>query len=438
MSANTTESKNVSKLRGQFSSYEGTSSAVNDAHRFYDQLTRRDQPYCSDFAPQAWLVSKKFDLLFVCGFAPWILGAIALFVSGGSTQKAIASTEQQLLTFFLVAASFLIGESHQFTSVIRYYSKTFRERRNPYKWHRLPIWVIYFLAGLVALAFFAASFLNFSPFRELFQFLGSVLAMPILFFGSVMIAFFPAFLMQHFCAQAKAVGLTYCSYNKFYLSDLEKLALSVVSWLLVLCGVTTIAFPFISTGSFSDPVPLIEQLFKADAPLHSISIMVTRYSVVFLGIHFIVRGLKSKEWLPAGAALTWLNMSLFTLVSTSWILYVWLFVPVFFHASQHWTIAWSTVQKESRRGRSNELAHANNSTAQRDDDSRRFYSDFRNFVLPVQILSVVVLFGTLISQHIMFGKTLSTGVDLTLGALLSILVFYCHYFTDRIVWKPTN
>lgn len=437
MQADTTTTKQFSKLRGRFNSFEETSSVVNDAQKFYDQLTRRDPIYChSDLdVAQKWLVSKPFDLLFVCGLAPWIFGAVAMFVSGGPNQL-IATPAQQMLTIFLVGASFMVGESHQFTSIIRYYSKTFRQRRKPYRWHRVPIWILYGLFAIVAVAAAGAMVFNFFPFKQLSDLTVALFAMPVSFLAIFMGTLFPAFLMQHFCGQAKAVGLIYCTNNQFYLSDLEKLALSVVSWLLVLAGVMTIAVPFFgsSPGSFFN----IDQFLKPDAPFHLIAILVARYSVLFMVIHYMVRGIKNHEWLPAGAALTWINMTLFTLVPTSWMLYVWLFVPVFFHATQHWTIAWSTQQNEIRRERVNRLRiDPYNLESERSADLHRFYRDFRRLVLPVQLLSVVVLFGTLIWQHL-WGNLIMNGPDVTLGAVLSILVFYCHYFTDRIVWRPTN
>ena len=138
----------ITKLRGQFNAFGHVNPLIADVHKLRDQLTGRDYRHSQNSLDSQWLVSQNIDLLFVCGLLPWILGAIAYFSTGGLVQQPVVGTNQQLLTMFLVFSSFLIGESHQFTSILRYYSKTFRRRRNLYRWHRLPIWFLYAVAAL--------------------------------------------------------------------------------------------------------------------------------------------------------------------------------------------------------------------------------------------------------------------------------------------------
>ena len=76
---------------------------------------------------------------------------------------------------------------------------------------------------------------------------------------------------------------------------------------------------------------------------------------------------------------------------------LWLFVPVFFHASQvHWAIAWNTQQRELKQNRIKQECFAVDGNV----ELRKFCSDFRRLVVPAQILSAVLLFGMLILGHL--------------------------------------
>ena len=96
-----------------------------------------------------YLVSPLFDILFVCGGAPWLLGITAYLTIGTNISGDLFNREiLSMLTVIYVAASILIGESHQFTSILRYYG-TFKERSKRYKLSRLPLWIIYFTLIMV-------------------------------------------------------------------------------------------------------------------------------------------------------------------------------------------------------------------------------------------------------------------------------------------------
>jgi|GEM_PF-1645055 len=67
---------------------------------------------------------------------------------------------------------------------------------------------------------------------------------------------------------------------------------------------------------------------------------------------------------------------------------------------------------------------------------KSFLTDFCSLVLPVQLLTVIVMFGALIWFNLCSRSPAECIV--TLPGWLAIFVFYLHYFTDRIVWRPTN
>lgn len=350
-----------------------------------------------------WMINRLLDVIFVCGMAPWIFGALAYLVIG--TDLASTSSRPQLtgLTFTFVVASFLIGESHQFTSILRYYFGA-GSRTKGYIKSRIPIWVIY--AGLAILAVtlvFGSENLTF------LSGLGSAVAGV---FGAVVILgmlLFPVVLAQHFCAQAKAVGLHYCRKNGYFMPPSMKSALSVSTVLLWIAGGCTIAVPF----GFASLMPT-----DLAAAISLLGLRAGISAVLIFAVPVVARGVMRREWLPLGAALTWTNLALFMLLPFSFMIYFWLFVPVLFHASQHWAVAWDA----QRQGIKAPLSRI------------QMFGEICQFVLPVQAVTLVVLFAPMFLLKLTLTPAQSEGG--TLELTWSILVFYMHYFTDRIVWRP--
>jgi hypothetical protein len=143
-----------------------------------------------------------------------------------------------------------------------------------------------------------------------------------------------------------------------------------------------------------------------------VNALVSIATLVFAG-KMIHRGLKTDEWLPDGAALLWANLALWILLPLDALAYVWLFVPIFYHATQHWGAAWITQQKES---------------GIKPINFTQWASETLRLVLPVQVVSLTVLFFPLLA----FG---AVNQDATLPVVWSMLVFYLHYFADRVVWR---
>jgi hypothetical protein len=366
-----------------------------------------------DARSNPWLVSRAFDILFVCGLAPWLIGIGCFFITGAGGAYPPTKYPQQLLTFFFVASSLIIGESHQFTSIIRYYS-SFRKRAKAYTMERIPFWIMYALAlEFLALVLYhpAQDFLRwtFPVFTVLLQFA---------------VILFPAVLMQHICAQAVAVGVSYCRIAGYNFSQAEKRSFTAVTWLLIATGACSIAVPFtfdadniigISTNSI--------QLATIVGPIASGA----SFTALICAAHVIFRGFKRREWPPLGAALLWVNLVLLILLSVPLpgMAYVWLFVPLFFHATQHWALAWSTRKREARTSLGSSL--------KRTDLAR----EFCKLVVPVVTLTLIVLFLPLLlsrTSHLSPISDLFPGE--TLPVFLSMFVFYMHYFADRVVWRP--
>jgi len=349
--------------------------------------------------PHAWLVSASFDLLFICGLLPWILGFGAYIITGGDLNNPIASQSQHLATIFFVVSSLIIGEAHQFTSIIRYYG-AFRSRTKAYRKQRIPFWIIY------------AFFLMLVPIAMILQ--SSWISGIVLFIFQIGVILFPVVLMQHFCAQAISIGLMYCRKEGYNLSRSERMSLSAIAWLLVGIGACTIAVPFgIARGPLSGVT-------------NSCLLATGALSVLIFAAHVLRRGFVSNEWLPAGAGIMWANLAMFILLPlpAPLILYVWLFVPVFFHATQHWAVAWITQQ--------NELVPQRNFAP----NHRRLFGDICRLALPVQLINLLVLFSPLIVAQFRPDWSQILGGTGTLSVFWSMLVFYIHYFADRIVWRP--
>lgn len=364
-----------------------------------------------------WIVSEWFDLLFVCGFAPWILGIAAYLVFGSTPVPPVApsvlvqaasslpadpGSASQAFSLAFVVASLVLGESHQFASIIRYFT-AIRDRKKSYLLSRLPFWFLYAAVISAIAVHFDSDLSSTIPASWWFSALSEVF--------SLGFTFFPVVLMQHICAQAKAVSMIYCGKNGFKLGFGERLALSITTWSLVLAGASTIAAPFGVTDFGSE----------FSAFLVSVRIGAIGGALTFVWatvLYFVHRGFFRKEWLPVGTAAIWCNLAIWLLMPIKELLFVWLFVPLFFHATQHWSVAWSVKRAE--------LTAAGVSLR---SPWRSVWELFR-MAIPIQTVTVLVLFLPLLS-----GEG-TTGLSQTLSVELSIFVFYIHYFADRVVWRP--
>ena len=361
-----------------------------------------------------YLVSPLFDILFVCGGAPWLLGITAYLTIGTNISGDLFNREiLSMLTVIYVAASILIGESHQFTSILRYYG-TFKERSKRYKLSRLPLWIIYFT--LIMLMLMQTAAFRDSQVTALFSQFGLFEVLVVLDF---LISLFPFFLAQHFCGQSQAIGVIYCRMRGFNLTRDESLLLTVTSWFLVFAGATTIAKPFGSMLFSSVMIGFLffESLWKVLALL--LCLATTCY--------FLRRGFVKEEWLPRESVLTWASLALFFLLPSPFMIFVWLFVPLLFHATQHWAVAWHVRQEEKDR---EGLMRPEGGYAM---------LDFMRMMLPIQLATVSLLFFPLWLTIFNTGlNSESLGSSITLGVHLSMLVFYIHYFSDRMVWRSRH
>ncbi|MBX9723513.1 MAG: hypothetical protein K2X81_19060, partial [Candidatus Obscuribacterales bacterium] len=207
------------------------------------QLNAVDEAKCS--AGQSWLISPVVDLLFVCGFAPWILGIAAYFAIDSNLAKSGIGPGQYGFNLFFIVASLLIGESHQFTSIIRFLAKHPKKPRFVIPRLR-TCFIIVAVLHLIVLGCWGA-------FSSQSMSLSTFLSGSASVFGSLAILLFPVFLMQHVVGQAKSIGLIYCAKKGFKLSKFENFVLSTLTFLLFVTGASTIAVPFGLTSSMDLP-----------------------------------------------------------------------------------------------------------------------------------------------------------------------------------------
>ncbi|HEY9734371.1 MAG TPA: hypothetical protein V6C89_20840 [Drouetiella sp.] len=369
-----------------------------------------EQPTCP---ASPWLVTPLFDLLFVCGAAPWIAGILFFLISGAGGAFKPNGPTLQATTIVFVTVSLLIGESHQFTSIIRYYGK-FKNREKRYRMERIPFWIIYAL--LVEIILLAS-------FPQAAQFLFWTMPPLQLIFFTATIAF-PAVLLQHVCAQAIAVAQIYCRNAGYNLSPEQQGALNSVSWLLTLTGIFSIAMPFgLEQGHLGDfnfgsiPLKLFAMYFGTTAVFAC---------SVFYGM-IIRRRYETGENPPASAMILILNLMLFALlpIVLPAMSYVFLFVPLFFHATQHWALAIHVQKIEAERKQS-------------DTKRPNMKLEMCQLFIPVLFLTIGILFSpTLTSQLGSFRVSLLGMGSETLSVFFSMLVFYMHYFADRVVWRKS-
>ncbi|MBS1954161.1 MAG: hypothetical protein JST89_08245 [Cyanobacteria bacterium SZAS-4] len=366
-----------------------------------------------------WFISREIDVLFVCGLAPWLAGIVFFLVTGAGGAYPPTKLPQQGLTLFFVVASLIIGESHQFTSIVRYYSSEFRNRSKKYRLHRVPIWFLYLLT---------VELLVLSTFNNLADWFSWSFLVQAIILNALMFAF-PAVLMQHVCAQASAVVQQYCRRAHYNISKSEKYLLDAVTWLLVATGACSIAVPFglDDSGGFSAPFVGTVHISSYTLPLAVLSALAS----LMVAVYVVNRGLEKNNWPPLGAVLLAVNCVALILLAVPLpgMAYVWLFVPLFFHATQHWALAWSTCQRESKRDSAVPMTMVSRIV------------DICKFIAPMMVLTVVVLFipQFLKRSPMSFGNI---GVIFSSGESLSVFfsmaVFYAHYFADRMVWRPKN
>lgn len=365
-----------------------------------------------------YLMSPALDLLFVCGFAPWLIGAIFFFISAADRQIGSPFLPQQSLATVFIVASLLIGESHQFTSIIRYYT-TFSKRDRRFVKERIPIWTIY---ASLAIAFTLTAFNQSSSFLS-----WAVPFIELLFIPAVIA--FPAVLLQHVCAQAISISQIYCRNAGYAISPQEKEALSIVSWCLTLAGTCSIAIPFgweRIPEMFFPSGHLMRHFipyFFATAALVSVCILLR---------NVVRRGVTTAEWPPITATLLMTNLTLFTLLPLilPGMAYVFLLVPLLFHATQHWALAWHTHVKETKA----EPTPTPTTTTQ------GTWLSVYKFALPILSVTLCVLFLPIIMRRLSSPiSPLQFGLGSnTLSVFFSMIVFYLHYFADRIVWRAKS
>lgn len=391
-----------------------------------DEQSDDKKPPAKPARQNQWFVNETFDALFVCGLAPWLAG-IVMYVFFGNIDLApvadpplsahggfppptpgVAPTSmQQALNIAFVVSALLIGESHQFTSIIRYFTKYRPKKRSWFS--RIPFLTMYLGLVTVAIVLLGTS-LNITTPKMFEPLIGAWFSLAGTI-ASAAFVLFPVVLMQHICGQARAVGLIYCAKQGYKLSPWELRAVSVQTWIFALTGAVTIAKPFLD---------LVDQL----AVLNNFSSLMQSLALLgasILTARFVARGIAEKDWLPCGAAVLWLNLALWLLLPFSWTLFVWLCVPLLFHATQHWCVAWSTKLAETG------LAAKKLSTL-------TALLEFFRMALPIQAVTLLVLFLPIVfaGSNSFFAD--SSGKTLNVG--WSILVFYFHYFSDRLVWKP--
>lgn len=381
---------------------------------------------CSEFdnpsSPREDLVSPMFDMLFVCGLAPWLLGLITFAIAfSGLGERSYFVSMLAPLTVCYVAASILIGESHQFTSILRYYGP-FRNRTNQFIASRIPLWILYGCISFVVATIVLAQFFRFEPsatvFSSLFSLSIGILVPVILVIFESLVSLFPVFLAQHFCGQAQAIGIMYCRNRGFELTNYETKLITCTAWLLVIAGACSIAKPFFQNLPFIGPIMFDELRLPMQ--------ITATFFVLYCAFHFWHRGSTTGTWLPRQTTILWSSLSLFFLLPSEFMIYVWIFIPLLFHATQHWAVAWSTRQIEK---------DAQGLLRPR---GRIAILDALLMMLPVQLATVMVLFWPLwfLGDQPILTETFSD--SLTLGVQLSMLVFYFHYFTDRMVWRKRS
>ncbi|HEY9677694.1 MAG TPA: hypothetical protein V6C76_06780 [Drouetiella sp.] len=391
-----------------------------------------------------WLVSRNFDLLFVCGIAPWIAGLLMFVVtgSGGATKPTVHP--QQALTLAFVVASLVIGESHQFTSIIRYYSTTFRKRKKPQVWNRIPVWLLY---GL---------FINLILMVSIPPLQG-ILGMTTPFwmiYAEIAVSLFPVFLLHHVCAQACSIIQIYCNNSPFKFEKNERGVLNAFSWLLVATGACSIAMPFAPLT-----IPFFNIFFRL-LPTNLVFPPLYGCTVAFAAVIFgsiLTRGFRTGDWPPLSATLILANLTLLVLlpVPVPAVQYVWLFAPLLFHATQHWAVAWKTQEREAKAAESASFAGAANTGAAitgaaitgaaiaggaNNGAASTKVDRIINLVVPVMLTTALVLFVPLLFAHVPQTPSILTQLfpNQTLNVFFSMAVFYLHYFADRMVWRSNQ
>src|SRR5579884_374219 len=162
-----------------------------------------------------WLVSPGIDLLFVCGLAPWILGLLTYLFLGFRLSDPACAPATSSAAVVLMVVSFLVGETHQFTSIVRYCTRKRKLTERSF-WLHYPLWL-----SLLGVALLLVPSWLMNPLLQSTNII-STLQSGSLSIGLFAFLCFPTILMHHFCAQAKAVGFAYCGLNGYQLTNADK------------------------------------------------------------------------------------------------------------------------------------------------------------------------------------------------------------------------
>lgn len=282
---------------------------------------------------------------------------------------------------------------------------------------RIPFWIIYTIL---------LEILIFATFPQLSTYLAWTMAPLQMIFFSATIAF-PAVLLQHVCAQAISVAQIYCRNAGYDLSVEEKGALNAVSWLITLTGIFSIAMPFgLEQGHLGDfnfgqiPLKLFAIYFGTTAVFAT---------SIFYGM-VIRRRSATGEAPPTSAIILLLNLLLFALLPLVLpaMAYVFLFVPLLFHATQHWALAIHIQKTEAEAKAKNKQTVAK---------PLNLKLEMCQLFTPVLFMTLGILFSPILTSHSGSSfkvENIGLGTQ-TLSVFFSMLVFYMHYFADRVVWR---
>lgn len=260
-----------------------------------------------------WILHPAIDLLFCCGGLLWVLFALHFFV----VIPHHAAELLQILAFVSVAGTHLFSETHTIATLVRVFGS--EEKRKEYSFYTHGA----ALAGCAAIL--AGLFVpGVTP---------------------ILAKLYLMWVIQHFTAQTFGLCLLYCYKREYWLSNLEKGALST---LLNCTAVMAIIRQFTykewsANGFLAQRIPfwgpLPEWIFQAS------TIAVILAAVIFVGL-VVKKAVVEKKVLPLPAAmlvLTGVGMFCVPLNVTS---VLFLYAPAFFHGAQYIVLSSAVYLKE--------------------------------------------------------------------------------------------
>lgn len=362
---------------------------INDSAGSDDSSRQTSRPY-------PWIIGPAIDYLFVCGGAVWIVVLINYLLIGTEMPLIKDNPRHMVLLGILYVTQHVFFDAHNIATHWRLWGSP--EDREAFKFYRT--WLLYAAFGIFILAFVV---------REL---IGALI------FLYVVVVFW------HYAMQSYGIAMIYFAKRNYILTGREKEIFRVLMYVLsayVLVRFFTVqdVYPYNPFGA-AQPFWMPIKGQAAEVVLDVCTGSLALFGLAFAFI--VVRKLfVDKQLLPLPVVMLLAVIVALAFTTNSVNLLFWVYIPVFYHATQYLAVSLSYYLKE--RGLPDGV-----SPHQMAQEAWKWPA--------LNYLGKVILIGC--SLYVILPHLLSL-VDLAgyeeMLALVFVVVNFHHFATDAAIWQ---